>query len=132
MNIGAASKESGVSVKMIRYYESIGLIGAATRSEGGYRVYGPADVQGLHFIRQARNLGFSLAEIERLLALWRKGDRASAEVKALALAHIADLESRIARLTEWKEALQGLADSCHGDQCPDCSILDALATPPKR
>ena len=131
MNIGAASKGSGVSVKMIRYYESIGLIAAAARSEGGFRTYGEADVQTLHFIRQARDLGFSLAEIERLLALWRQGG-ASAEVKALALAHIEDLESRIARLTQWRNALQGLADSCHGDQRPDCSILEALAIAPTR
>ena len=129
MNIGAAAKASGVSAKMIRHYESVGLIGAAKRSEGGYRVYDGADVRTLHFIRQARDLGFSLAEVERLLALWRDRERASAEVKALALAHIADLDERIARMSAWRDALRGLADSCHGDQCPDCSILDALANP---
>jgi Cu(I)-responsive transcriptional regulator len=127
MNIGQAAKASGVSAKMIRYYESVGLIPAAIRTESGYRTYGEAEVARLKFIRHARLLGFSLPDLTRLLALWQDGDRASAEVKAVALRHIADLDRKIAHMAALRETLKHLADRCHGDDRPDCSILDELA-----
>jgi MerR family gold-responsive transcriptional activator of gol and ges genes len=132
MNIGAAAAASGVSAKMIRYYESIGLIEAARRSESGYRTYGDDDVRTLHFIRHARLLGFPLPEVTRLLALWRDGDRASADVKQLALTHIAEIDRKIAHLAAMRDTLRRLAERCHGDGHPDCSILDELASPTKR
>ena len=131
MNIGAAAKASGVSAKMIRYYEDVGLIGAARRTEAGYRIYGEEDVRTLHFIRHARLLGFPLPEVTRLLSLWRDGERASADVKQLALAHIDEIDRKIAHMAAMRDTLRKLADRCHGDDHPDCSILDELATPPK-
>jgi Cu(I)-responsive transcriptional regulator len=131
MNIGAAAQASGVSAKMIRYYEEIGLIGPARRTEAGYRTYGEDEVRTLQFIRHARDLDFPMPEVTRLLALWRDGDRASADVKQLALAHIEDIDRKIAHMSAMRDTLRRLADCCHGDQDPDCSILDALATPPK-
>jgi Cu(I)-responsive transcriptional regulator len=127
MNISAAADASGVSAKMIRHYESIGLIPAAIRSESGYRHYTEADVHGLRFIRRARDLGFSLEEIGRLLALWRDRNRPSAEVKTLALRHVAELEAKAAALQAMSRTLRTLAESCHGDHRPDCPILDELA-----
>ncbi|HMA49098.1 MAG TPA: Cu(I)-responsive transcriptional regulator [Magnetospirillaceae bacterium] len=132
MNIGAAARASGVSAKMIRYYESVGLIGAARRSESGYRTYGQDDVSTLQFIRHARHLGFPLPEVTRLLALWRDGERASADVKQLALAHIEEIDRKIAHMAAMRDTLRQLAERCHGDGHPDCSILDELASPPKR
>jgi len=129
MNIGAAATASGVSAKMIRYYESIGLIGAAQRTESGYRTYGQDDLRTLGFIRHARELGFSLAEVTQLLALWRDDERASADVKRLALAHIEEIDRKIAHMTAMRDTLLKLSDCCHGDGHPDCSILDALSTP---
>ncbi|PWS34374.1 Cu(I)-responsive transcriptional regulator [Falsiroseomonas bella] len=127
MNIGEASKASGVSVKMLRYYESIGLLPRAQRTESGYRVYRAEDVTALRFIRNARDLGFPLDRIEALLGLWRDRTRASAEVKLHAEAHVADLDEKIAVLQQMRDALRHLAAHCHGDDRPDCPIIDGLA-----
>ena len=127
MNIGATARASGVSAKMIRHYEDIGLIARAKRSAAGYRSYGGNDVHELRFIRQARGLGFSIKQIAALLGLWRDQRRPSSKVKALALAHIEELESRIAEMLAMKRTLQELASHCHGDERPDCPILDGLA-----
>ncbi len=126
MNIGEAAARSGVSAKMVRHYESIGLL-AAARGANGYRVYSERDVQVLRFIRHARDLGFALEDVRRLLSLWRDRDRASAEVKRLALAHVAALESKAESLHRMAESLRHLATHCHGDHRPDCPILDDLA-----
>ena len=129
INIGEAARHSGVSAKMIRHYEEIGLIPKATRSFSGYRTYAANDVHTLRFIRQARNLGFSIKQIQQLLSLWRNQRRPSAKVKALALEHIADLDARIAEMLAMKSVLQNLAIHCHGDERPECPILDGLAAP---
>jgi MerR family copper efflux transcriptional regulator len=104
-------------------------IGEAARTAAGYRVYGPQEVHSLRFIRQARRLGFLVEDIRRLLALWQDRSRASAEVKAIALEHVADLDRRIAELTEMRDTLSHLANHCHGDARPDCPIIDGLADP---
>lgn len=127
MNIGQAARASGVSAKMIRYYESIGLIGAALRSESGYRVYSPEEVHTLRFVKRARNLGFSIDETRDLLALWRDKSRASADVKRFALNHVEALEAKIAELQAMAGTLRHLAQTCHGDGRPDCPILADLA-----
>ncbi|KQQ89202.1 Cu(I)-responsive transcriptional regulator [Massilia sp. Leaf139] len=127
MNIGEAAKASGVSSKMIRHYESIGLIDAARRTDAGYRVYAQRDVRVLQFIHRARMLGFSLEQIRELLALWQDKARASSDVRALAHSHVADLERKIAEMEAMKRTLARLAASCHGDARPDCPILDDLA-----
>ncbi len=127
MNIGEAASASGVSAKMIRHYESIGLIGAARRTGAGYRVYGQQDVQVLQFIHRARALGFSLDQIRELLALWQDKGRASADVRALARAHIEELNRKIAEMEAMRRTLERLAASCHGDSRSDCPILDDLA-----
>ena len=129
MNIGEAASASGVSAKMIRYYETIGLIAAPDRSAAGYRRYGNADVHTLRFIRRARDLGFSVDEMRSLLALWRDRSRASADVKALALAHVGELEKRIAELRGMADTLSHLARHGQGDDRPDCPILADLAAP---
>lgn len=126
MNIGEASKASGVSAKMIRYYEQTGLIPPARRSESGYRAYAQGDVYRLHFIRRARDLGFSTAEISDLLSLWDDSSRRSADVKRLAQAHIAELQARIENLRQMADTLQTLVASCAGDHRPDCPILSDL------
>ncbi len=127
MNIGEASKASGVSVKMLRYYESIGLLPRAQRTESGYRVYRAEEVSALRFIRNARDLGFPLSEIEALLGLWRDRGRASAEVKRLALAHVAELDEKASQLRAMSDALRHLADHCQGDERPDCPIIEGLS-----
>ena len=127
MNIGEAARASGVTAKMIRYYESVGLLAAKARTSAGYRVYGPQEVHSLRFIRQARRLGFLVEDIRRLLALWHDRTRAGAEVKAIALDHVAELDRRIAELTEMRDTLAHLAHHCHGDDRPDCPIIERLA-----
>lgn len=127
MNIGQAASASGVSAKMIRYYESISLIQPAGRTASGYRVYGQDDVHTLRFIRRARDYGFSLEETSTLLALWRDRSRASADVKAFAMKHVRDLEAKIAGLQAMRQSLLHLAETCHGDGRPDCPILDGMA-----
>lgn len=129
MNIGDASRASGVSAKMIRYYESVGLVPPATRSAAGYRSYGETEVQMLRFVRRARDLGFSVATIADLLALWRDRSRHSADVKRLALDHLAGLERRIAEMQAMADTLHHLADCCAGDTRPECPILGDLAAP---
>ena len=126
MNIGKASAASGVSAKMIRYYESIDLLAAARRTDAGYRAYTDEDVHVLRFIRRARDLGFSLANIAELLALWRDQRRASADVKRIALEHVVALERKIAELQGLASTLRTLAAHCHGDARPDCPILTDL------
>lgn len=132
MNIGEASAGSGVSAKMIRYYESIALIAPASRSAAQYRVYGEEDVHTLRFIRRSRDLGFSLEETRELLALWRDRSRASADVKALATAHIRDLEAKAAELQAMADTLRHLAAHCQGDARPDCPILADFAALPDK
>jgi len=131
MNIGEAARHSGVTAKMIRHYEGIGLIPKATRTFSGYRTYSANDVHTLRFVRQARNLGFSIKQIEQLLGLWRNQRRSSSKVKALALAHIEELDARITELQAMKRTLQDLAAHCHGDERPECPILEGLAAPPR-
>jgi MerR family copper efflux transcriptional regulator len=128
MNIGQASKASGVSAKMIRYYEGIGLIPPSARRESGYRDYASADLHRLGFIRRARDLGFSMDEIRALLRLWSDQGRSSREVKAIALRHISELDQRARQLTEMADALRHLADACEGDGRPGCPIIEGLET----
>jgi len=127
MNIGEAAKLSGVSAKMIRYYESIGLIAGASRSEAGYRVYLESDVHALRFVRRARDLGFSVEQMADLLRLWSDRARASADVKHIALRHIAELEAKMRALEQMAVTLRHLVDHCHGDERPDCPILEELS-----
>ncbi|WP_307727504.1 MULTISPECIES: Cu(I)-responsive transcriptional regulator [unclassified Massilia] len=127
LNIGDAARASGVSAKMIRHYESIGLIGAARRTEAGYRVYTGQDVRVLQFVHRGRALGFSLDQIRDLLALWQDKGRASADVRALAQTHIDELNRKIAEMEAMRRTLESLAASCHGDARSDCPILDDLA-----
>lgn len=127
MNIGEAATETGITAKSIRYYESIGLIPAAHRTDGGYRQYSDKDVQTLHFIRRARNLGFTVSDVEELLSLYRDRDRASADVRDVAVKHVADLDKKVAELDGMRATLTHLIEKCHGDDRPDCPILDDLA-----
>ena len=127
MNIGGASKASGISAKMIRHYEQVGLVAAASRTNSGYRQYDERDVHTLRFIRSARDLGFSIPEIGKLLGLWRDRGRPSRQVKALAEAHIQELERKVQGLLAMKATLEHLASCCHGDERPECPILDSLA-----
>ena len=126
-NIGEAAAATGVSAKMIRHYEEIGLIPAVGRTFAGYRLYGEPDLNRLRFIRRSRNLGFSMKQIEELLALWSNPGRASAEVKRLALGHAQELEAKIAEMQAMQRTLLDLAKHCRGNQRPDCPILDDLA-----
>lgn len=128
MNIGEASNATGVSAKMIRYYESIDLIKQSRRTDAGYRTYSENDLHTLRFIKRARTLGFSLEQIKDLLSLWQDSGRASADVKAIAQAHVADLQKRIAELSEMRDTLNQLAQACTGDHRPDCPILLGLST----
>ena len=126
-NIGDAAEASGVSAKMIRHYEQIGIIPRARRTLANYRTYSESDVHTLRFVRQARDLGFPLAQIQALLTLWKDRRRPSRKVKELAQAHIAELEVRIQELKDMKRTLEQLAAHCHGDHRPDCPILEDLA-----
>lgn len=126
-NIGEAAARSGVSAKMLRHYESLGLLPKVARTEAGYRLYSEREVHSLRFIRRARDLGFSMAEIADLLKLWQNRRRSSADVKRIAQTHIADLERRLAEMTAMKNSLQELVHCCHGDERPDCPILEGLA-----
>ena len=127
LTIGEMAKRSGLTAKMIRHYESLGLLPPAVRSEAGYRHYQEQDVQQLRFIRQARELGFSLPQIGELLNLWHDQQRPSSKVKQVAQQHIAVLEQKITELTQMKSALEALVSRCHGDDSSDCPILDELA-----
>ena len=126
-NISEAANRSGVSAKMIRHYEELGLMPKVSRTAAGYRIYRESDIHVLRFIRRSRDLGFTMKEIGVLLGLWKNRRRASADVKKLALKHIADLDARIAEMQTMRGALMKLSDCCHGDQRPDCPILDDLA-----
>src|ERR1700739_1238550 len=127
MNIGAAARESGVSARMIRHYESVGLLPAAARTCTGYRKYTPADVHMLRFIRHSRELGFSIDQIQELLSLWQNRTRRSREVKALVRAHVQELNVKLDSLQAVKAALENLSRCCRGDDRPDCPIIEALA-----
>ncbi|PKA43887.1 Cu(I)-responsive transcriptional regulator [Rhizobium sullae] len=127
MNIGQAAKASGVSAKMIRYYEQIKLITPPHRTESSYRTYAENDIHTLRFIRRARDLGFSVEQMKTLLALWRDRSRASADVKSIALEHIAELERKAAAIQAMTETLRHLANHCHGDNRPDCPIIEEFA-----
>ena len=127
MNIGEVAKASGVSAKMVRHYEESGLIRPATRSESNYRTYSQNDVEVLRFVKRARTLGFPMKQIAMLLALWEDRSRPSSEVKQLAKQHIAELDARIAELTEMRDTLEHLARHCRGDSRPECPILEGLA-----
>jgi MerR family copper efflux transcriptional regulator len=127
MNIGQAADRSGVSAKMVRHYENLGLLPRIRRTESGYRQYAKKEVHTLRFIRSARDLGFGMAEISELVKLWQNRRRASADVKRIALSHVADLDRRMKELAAMKRTLERLADCCLGDERPDCPILDELA-----
>jgi Cu(I)-responsive transcriptional regulator len=129
MNIGQAATASGVTAKMIRYYESIGLIEPPTRTQAGYRVYRAEEIHELRFVKRARMLGFSIEEARQLLALWRDKSRASADVKRFAMRHVRDLEAKIEELRAMSRTLRHLARTCHGDDRPECPILADLALP---
>jgi MerR family copper efflux transcriptional regulator len=128
MNIGEAAASTGISAKMIRYYESIDLIRKTHRTDSGYRTYSENDVHTLHFIKRARKLGFSLEQIRDLLSLWQDAGRASADVKAIALEHVSDLDKRIEELVEMRDTLRHLAQACGGNNMPECPILKSLST----
>lgn len=128
MNIGQAAKASGVSAKMIRHYERVGLFPEPGRTDAGYRQYGEQDVHTLRFIRRARDLGFSIQQIGELVELWQNRRRPSRQVKALAEAHIKELEQKAKDLLAMKSTLEHLVHCCHGDDRPECPILDTLAS----
>ena len=126
MVIGEAARASGVSAKMVRYYESIGLVPVAARTGGGYRTYGTREVETLRFIRRARDLGLSMERIKLLVGLWHDRERPSREVKRIAQAHLAELRTKIVELSAMCATLEELSDACHGDQRPECPILRDL------
>jgi Cu(I)-responsive transcriptional regulator len=127
MNIGQAARTSGVSAKMIRHYESVGLFPEAHRTESGYRQYTAKELHTLRFIRQARDLGFSIEQIRELLGLWQDRRRPSRQVKALAQTHIQELEQKLQEIQKMKATLEHLVHCCHGDDRPDCPIIETLA-----
>ena len=127
MQIGTVAEKSGVPAKTIRYYESVGLIDAARRTAGGYRTYDERDVETLRFIQRARSLGFPVADVADLLTLWRDRERQSAQVKALAERHLAEMDRKIAELRGMRQTLEHLVERCHGDDRPECPILADLA-----
>lgn len=130
VNIGRAATLSGVSAKMLRHYESLNLLGRVARTDSGYRQYSQSDVHTLRFIKRARDLGFSMAEITELVSLWRNRRRASASVKRIAQSHMDDLAARIAAMQAMQRSLENLLCHCQGDERPDCPILDDLAGGP--
>jgi len=125
--IGQAAERAGVSARMVRHYEGLGLLAGVARTDSGYRQYTEADVHSLRFIRRARDLGFSMDEIAQLLGLWQDKARASSQVKQIAQKHIDNLAERIAAMQAMQRSLQTLVGCCHGDERPDCPILDDLA-----
>ena len=127
LNIGEAAKRSGVSARMVRHYEGLGLLPGVARTESGYRQYTDTDIHSLRFIKRARDLGFSMPEIAELLGLWHNRRRASASVKRIAERHLGELEQRIADMQAMQRTLSHLVHCCHGDKRPDCPILDDLA-----
>ena len=127
LSIGEAARSAGISARMVRHYESLGLLATVARTDSGYRQYTDADVHTLHFIRRSRDLGFSMEEIATLLALWHDRSRASSQVKRIAQAHIEDLSERIAQMQAMQRSLQTLVSCCKGNDRPDCPILDDLA-----
>ncbi len=130
MNIGKASEASGVSAKMIRYYESVGLLPEVERNHAGYRRYREAEIHTLRFLRRARDLGFSMVQMRDLLTLWRDTGRSSADVKRMAMAHVAALDAKAAAIQAMSATLRDLAEACNGDHRPDCPIIDDLALKP--
>ena len=126
MNIGELAKKSGVNAKLIRHYESIGLIPKASRSDSGYRTYSENDVHILKFVKRARGLGFAMKEIKKLISLWRNKSRSSKDVKSLAVSHLRELENKILELQEMADTLRHLSRNCHGDHRPDCPIIKDL------
>jgi Cu(I)-responsive transcriptional regulator len=128
LNIGQAAAASGVSAKMIRHYEEVGLLPAAQRTEAGYRQYGDSDVHTLSFVRHSRDLGFSIPDIAQLVSLWQDRSRPSREVKALAKAHIRELEEKAQEILAMKTALEHLVHGCRGDDRPECPIIETLAS----
>ena len=131
LSIGEAATHSGVPAKTIRFYEEAGIIKPAQRGDNGYRVYGDGDVQTLRFIHRSRALGFSLKDVAELLELYRNRERASREVKKLALQHVAALDRKIAEMTNVRNTIAGLAEKCHGNHRPECPILEELGAMPK-
>lgn len=127
MNIGEAAAASGMSAKMIRYYESINLIKQSHRTQSGYRIYGDSELHTLRFVKRARSLGFSMEQIRELLSLWQDTGRASKDVKAIVMKHVTELDKRIAEMTEMRDTLHHLANACVGDHRPECPILVGLA-----
>ncbi|WBY01317.1 Cu(I)-responsive transcriptional regulator [Ramlibacter tataouinensis] len=125
-NIGEAARRSGVSAKMVRHYESLGLLPAVHRTDSGYRQYGEREVHTLRFIRRARDLGFSMAEIAELVKLWQNRRRSSHEVHRIASKHVEELTRKLEEMETMRRTLQHLVDCCHGDERPDCPILDEL------
>ena len=127
VSIGEAAQRSGVSARMVRHYESLGLLPAVARTESGYRQYGEADIHTLRFIKRSRDLGFSMEEIAELVGLWNNRRRASSSVKRIAEKHLGELEQRIADMQSMRSTLAHLVHCCHGDSRPECPILDDLA-----
>lgn len=127
-NIGEAAKASGVSAKMIRHYESLGLLSRARRTAAGYRIYDQNDIHTLRFVRRARDLGFSMKAIQQLLGLWQNRRRSSADVRRVAQQHVEDLNRKIEELQAMRRTLEQLVHDCHGDHRPECPILDDLAS----
>ncbi|SEK63642.1 Cu(I)-responsive transcriptional regulator [Variovorax sp. YR750] len=127
VTIGEAARRSGVSARMVRHYEGLGLLPAVARTESGYRQYGEADIHTLRFIKRSRDLGFSMEEIAELVGLWNNRRRTSSSVKRIAEKHLGELEQRIADMQSMRNTLAHLVHCCHGDARPDCPILDDLA-----
>ena len=127
VNLGQAAEQSGVSTKMVRHWESLGLLGRVQRTDSGYRQYNRADVHLLRFIKRARELGFSMAEIAELVGLWKDKRRASAKVKRVAQKHLDELSQRVAALQDMQQTLALLIEGCSGNERPDCPILDTLS-----